>query len=643
MRYQQSLTALCTLALLAAIVPRPAAADVPYGVARIAASSGPITVQHDDGTEDDGYVNSALVPGDAVATGGGTRAVVQMPNVGFRLSSNTETRIVSADGSNDEMQMAQGTVVIKDFSGNPDGTIDTPSVSVTSAGGDCRLSVDGNGVTHVAPRSGSCLVATPNGTVQVNPGQSLVASGDASNPDIQQYGAIPEDSFDQYSFQQDQYAQQAVSGDPYLSPQLAMYSNLNSYGGWYNVPGYGHVWHPHYANGWAPYHQGHWATNGNYGYVWVGDEPWGWAPYHYGRWFQDNRCGGWCWAPPASNQQNVNSWSPGLVAFVAVGAAVLSWVALAPHDDYHPWYNHQRGYTNLNFVSYNQVNHYHNYRVSNAFAQVPSASFRRGERVTPRAIGYAAVAHARYVAPRTVVYAPVRQTTVRNVVKFSPRIAAARQMTARPGVRTATAARPAFAAMHAGPRKATVGSIAALRTANLAHRPATAARPANRPAVRPVAGRPNQPVRPIAGRPVNHPAARPVTRPVTNAAARPAYHAPAAAARPAYHAPAAAARPAYHAPAAPARPVYHAPAAPAYHAPAPVARPVYHAPAAVARPVYHAPAPVQRAPQMTRPAPVQRAPQMTRPAPVQRAAPPARPARPAPAAPAPHDDKNPPH
>src|SRR5438874_1460145 len=61
--------------------------------------------------------------------------------------------------------------------------------------------------------------------------------------------------------------------------------DLDDYGRWQYVGGYGTVWVPSgVGSDWAPYRNGHWVYIDPWGWTWVEDEPWGFAPFHYGRW-----------------------------------------------------------------------------------------------------------------------------------------------------------------------------------------------------------------------------------------------------------------------------------------------------------------------------------------------------------------------
>jgi hypothetical protein len=135
----------------------------------------------------------------------------------------------------------------------------------------------------------------------------------------------------------------------YVSTEMTGYEDLDAYGHWQQVPGYGPVWYPTaQPAGWAPYHTGHWVWVDPWGWTWVDEAPWGYAPYHYGRWVYAG--GYWGWVPGQMAPRPV--YAPALVAFVgapgprpgfSVGVAVgmgatVAWFALGPQEVYHPAY-----------------------------------------------------------------------------------------------------------------------------------------------------------------------------------------------------------------------------------------------------------------------------------------------------------------
>jgi hypothetical protein len=81
-------------------------------------------------------------------------------------------------------------------------------------------------------------------------------------------------------------------------------SDLNYYGNFMTVPGYGNVWQPYFMGAnWSPFQDGGWAFYPGAGYMWVSGYPWGWMPYNYGNWaFAPGY--GYVWQPG-----NWNSWN----------------------------------------------------------------------------------------------------------------------------------------------------------------------------------------------------------------------------------------------------------------------------------------------------------------------------------------------
>src|SRR5579863_420346 len=82
-------------------------------------------------------------------------------------------------------------------------------------------------------------------------------------------------------------------------------SDLNYYGSYSNVPGYGMMWQPFFTGvGWDPFMDGAWSWYPGYGYMFASAYPWGWLPYRYGNWnFIPGM--GWMWQPGAFNTWNV--------------------------------------------------------------------------------------------------------------------------------------------------------------------------------------------------------------------------------------------------------------------------------------------------------------------------------------------------
>jgi hypothetical protein len=321
------------------------------GVARVSVIQGSAVVQRgDSNTQSTAVINAPLLPGDYVSTGATSRAELQFDGeTAVRLGGNVQARITDNDPNNRALQLADGTVEVGIVHGDQPFQVDTPSVSVRAQdAGDYRVTVNHDGSTWVTARRGNAQVITQQRTYDLSSGRTLVARGSASSPSIAWRSEVGFDSFDDFNAKRDETMTTALNASPNLSPTIAGYDNLDQYGDWQDVAGYGQVWVPDEPADWAPYRDGSWAWEGGYGWTWVGAEPWGWAPYHYGRWFWANGYG-WAWYPPAYSYAPV--WSPALVGFYGWGGGVgisvgfggfgyggIGWCPLAPFEAFYPWY-----------------------------------------------------------------------------------------------------------------------------------------------------------------------------------------------------------------------------------------------------------------------------------------------------------------
>ena len=115
---------------------------------------------------------------------------------------------------------------------------------------------------------------------------------------------VDTDDLDQWSTQRDDALSTYASAGPGYAQSPYQYgaSDLNYYGQYYDVPGYGEVWQPNNVGyNWDPFSNGYWSYSPGFGYTWVSSYPWGWMPYRYGRWvFVNGR--GWFWAPGGWNR-----------------------------------------------------------------------------------------------------------------------------------------------------------------------------------------------------------------------------------------------------------------------------------------------------------------------------------------------------
>jgi len=144
--------------------------------------------------------------------------------------------------------------------------------------------------------------SAPNNTGTVDAAKNDSSTNDLSTKDTftiaKNYEDQPSDDWDrQQSDYHDRYALANTSSA--LSPYGYGVSDLNYYGSFMNVNGYGNVWQPYFIGAnWSPFQDGGWAFYPGGGYAWVSGYPWGWAPYHSGNWVFIPGLG-WVWEPGA--------------------------------------------------------------------------------------------------------------------------------------------------------------------------------------------------------------------------------------------------------------------------------------------------------------------------------------------------------
>ena len=275
----------------------------------------------------------------------------------------------------------------------PRGAIDFDQPGLYNVG------FDNNGNVLVSVLSGLARVVGLGGTGEINKGEMLTLLGqtaaevalsrlngqDAGRQVDDYYRYQYPNSYDGRYNNYDAYLSDPYYYDPsrrnvsyqYASSSIPGINDLDYYGDWQNVDGYGHAWRPRVEADWVPYQQGTWTNDYPYGPTWVSSEPWGYAPYHYGRWA--NVGNQWYWIPDAVN--TTPTYAPALVAFVPLNDSnQIGWVPLGPGDSYAPRFydnNWQPRYlTRANVVPAQLIN----LAIPGAVTVIPVDAFRTGRR-----------------------------------------------------------------------------------------------------------------------------------------------------------------------------------------------------------------------------------------------------------------------
>jgi len=337
--------------------------DPPSRVARLNYMEGSVSFQP-SGENDwlTTVLNRPLVTGDNLWADEDSRAEVHIGSTALRLGPNTGITFLEVSDRAAQIRLAQGSLIVKVRHVDDEDSyeVDTPNVAfVVMQPGDYRIDVDPDGNrTEVTVWRGRGEVTGGGNSYTVVASQHATFTGtDQLDYDL---GQIPvDDGFDSWALDRDQTEERSDSAN-YVSREMTGYEDLDEYGNWSYVAGYGMCWSPTgVVAGWAPYRFGHWIWVGPWGWTWVEDEPWGFAPFHYGRWAFAGS--GWVWVPGPSVVRPV--YAPALVAWVGGGPGFhfsvgtgVGWFPLAPGEVFIPGYRVSRAYVNRVNITNTSVN-----------------------------------------------------------------------------------------------------------------------------------------------------------------------------------------------------------------------------------------------------------------------------------------------
>jgi hypothetical protein len=381
--------------------------------------------------------NQPFSVGDRIYTRDNSHASLAFSGRNFaRLDSNTSLDVVSLGDRRTQLALRYGSAMFEvgHLERNELFEVATPYGAVNfDQPGLYNLGFDNNGGVLVSVLSGLARVVGQSGSGDISKGEMLTLVGqaatelalsrlnnqDAGNQVDDYYRYQYPNSYDGRYNNYDAYLSDPYYYDPYRSGASYQYASsnipgindLDYYGDWQNVNGYGNAWRPRVDSGWVPYQQGQWTNDYPYGPTWVSSEPWGYAPYHYGRWANVNN--EWYWIPDSVN--TTPAYAPALVGFVNLNDGnQVGWVPLGPGDIYAPRYydaNWQPRYlTQANILPAQLIN----FGIPGAVTVVPVDAW--GRPIDPRSIRRI---DSRMLASLRPTLDPLTLTPLRNAVIHS--------------------------------------------------------------------------------------------------------------------------------------------------------------------------------------------------------------------------------
>ena len=295
-----SLVLLATTCLLVAL---PVFADSQARIVRLSDVQGSVQIDKNTGLGfEHAFVNLPLTQGTKLRTGANGRAEIEFEDGSSILLAPNSSVQFSKLALNDagkrisQLNLVNGMAYVN-WIGKDDVTLNFSKETVSlDRAAHFRIETAPE-IASLAVFKGDIEVDSPSGKVNVEKKRTATFDADSKYTLAKKIQEEPLDSWDKDSI--DYHNEYAKNNS--ASPYGYGLADLNYYGAFSNVPGYGMMWQPFFTGvGWDPFMDGAWGFYPGYGYMFASAYPWGWMPYHYGNWmFMPGM--GWMWQPGGWN------------------------------------------------------------------------------------------------------------------------------------------------------------------------------------------------------------------------------------------------------------------------------------------------------------------------------------------------------
>jgi hypothetical protein len=288
-----------------ALLALPALAASQARIVRLSDVQGTVQIDKNIGLGfENAFLNLPITQGTQLRTRDNGRAEIEFEDGScLRLAPNTTVEF-AALGVNDSGQRVSQIGIVEGMAyvnwlGKDQVSIDFSQEKViVDHAAHFRLDASAQ-KAHLAVFKGDVAVDGPAGKVEV--ARNKTATFDVSDNDKSTLAStVSESPLDSWDRNASEYHDQYAKNVP-ASPYGYGLSDLNYYGSYTDVPGYGSMWQPYFTGvGWNPFMDGAWGWYPGYGYMFASAYPWGWLPYRYGNWTYVPAYG-WMWQPGGWN------------------------------------------------------------------------------------------------------------------------------------------------------------------------------------------------------------------------------------------------------------------------------------------------------------------------------------------------------
>jgi len=315
-----------TLIFLAASIvgSLPAMAASQARIVRLSDVQGSVEIDKNTGLGfEKAFINLPITQGTKLRTGDGARAEIEFEDgSSMRLASKTSIEFSALSNTDagahvSQVNLMEGMAYVNWLAKNGDEfTLNFSREKVVLSHPAHFRADTSTEIANVAVFKGDVEINGPSGDLKVEKKKTAtfdVADNDKSKID----NKVAEAAFDDWDKEASSYHDQYAKNNSVSSPYGYGLSDLNYYGAYTSVPGYGMMWQPYFTGvGWDPFMDGAWGFYPGFGYMYASAYPWGWLPYRYGNWAFVSGFG-WMWQPGAwNNWVTVPRYTPSTTARV---------------------------------------------------------------------------------------------------------------------------------------------------------------------------------------------------------------------------------------------------------------------------------------------------------------------------------------